>query len=226
MGFLDSIGGLIGGASSASPWGLAAGLAGGLINGIVGSGQKKQGKKLLKQIGESPNEAVPEDVLANQRMARVNAEQGLPAEQYSQAMRNLQRQQVANMRFAQGRRAPSVGAQTAFNNGVVGLDVANANARLQNQKTLYGINNQVGNWKDKVWNNNVKDVWNRKYQYGQSLLGAGNQNLTTGINQGVAGVLQYGSQGGFGGQAQPGNISADDIAGMQRMPYNPQTLPY
>ena len=80
----------------------------------------------------------------------------------------------------------------------------NANARLKNQNTLYGINNQVAGWKDKVWRNNVADKWNRKYQYGQSLVGAGNQNLTGGIDQLAAGGLMYGMSGGLGGARAAG----------------------
>ena len=70
MGVLDSV---VGAATSANPWGAAAGLLGGAINLFTGNSQKKQGKKLLAQIGESPTEAVPTEVLENQRIARTNA---------------------------------------------------------------------------------------------------------------------------------------------------------
>jgi hypothetical protein len=87
--------------------------------------------------------------------------------------------------------------QQAMNDAVLNLDVANAKARLQNQNTLFGVNSNVANWKNRQWQNNVKDKWDRKYQYGMSLIGAGNQNATTGINQVAGAGLGFASNGGF-----------------------------
>jgi hypothetical protein len=84
-----------------------------------------------------------------------------------------------------------------MNDAVLNLDVANAKARLQNQNTLFGVNSNVANWKNRQWQNNVKDKWDRKYQYGMSLIGAGNQNATTGINQVAGAGLGFASNGGF-----------------------------
>lgn len=206
MGFLDSVGGLLGGAS---PWGSIASGIGGIVSGIFGGGQKKEGKKLLKEIGESPNESIPTEVLQNQKMAQARANQGLPSEQYSQAMRNLQRQQVMQLRNAHTRRgglATIAGGQQDYNNGLLNLDVTNANAKMQNERALYGVNNTVGNWRDKVWQNNVKDVWNRKYQMANSLLGKGNQNVSKGIDSvASAGIgLLSGGSSGYGGNAWGG----------------------
>lgn len=181
--------------------GVSAAVAGGLTSVGVGLSQKSKGKKLLKQIGDSPTQSIPTEVLQNQKMAQLRANTGLPSEQYNAAMKNLQRNQMIALRGSQDRRGglSLVGrSQQAIDDGTLNLDVANANARMQNERTLYGINNQVGNWRDRVWQNNMKNVWDRKYQYGQGLLGAGNQNLTTGINQIAGAGALYGS-GGFKG---------------------------
>ena len=167
-------------------------LVGGGIKLISGLSQKNKGNQLLNQIGDSPTMAIPNEVLQNQQQAQLNANSGLPSEQYKQAMQNIQRQQATQLSRANDRRgglAVLASGQDAANQGLLNLDVANANARLKNQNTLYGINNNVASWKNKVWQNNVKDPWNRKYQYGMSLLGAGNQNVTTGADQIGAGGI-------------------------------------
>jgi hypothetical protein len=200
---------LAGAASGATPWGAIASAAGGLINLGVGLSQRRKGKNMLRDIGESPNESIPNEVLQNQKMAQLRANTGLPSEQYNAAMKNLQRNQMMALRAGQDRRGglALVGSsQQGLDDSTLKLDVANANARMQNERTLYGINNQVGNWRDKVWQNNVKDVWDRKYQYGQSLLGSGNQNLTTGINQIAGGAALYGGSGGFGRNNRGNNV--------------------
>lgn len=203
---------LAGAAGAATPWGAIASAAGGLINLGVGLSQRHQGKKMLKQIGDAPIENIPNEVLQNQKMAQLRANTGLPSEQYNQAMKNLQRNQMMALRGSQDRHGGLAligGSQQMMDDGTLKLDVANANARQQNEKTLYGINNQVGQWRDKVWQNNVNNPYMRKYQYANSLLGAGNQNLTTGIDQIAGGAALYGGSGGFGRRNNNnGDISA------------------
>lgn len=178
--------------------GIAQGV-GALINTGIGIAQRSKGKKLLKQIGEAPDMPIPNEVLQNQKMAQLRANTGLPSEQYNNAMKNLQRNQLIALRSGQDRRGGLSlvsGSQQGMDDATLKLDVADANARMQNEKTLYGVNNLVGNWRNRQWQNNIGDKWNRKYQYAQSLLGAGNQNATTGVNQLVgAGALYAGNRG-------------------------------
>jgi hypothetical protein len=185
----------------------------GLANQIIGLKQRKQGKKLLREIGDSPVEQMPSEVLQNQEQARINANTGLPSEQYNQAMKNLQRQQMMALRGAQDRRGGLLtlaGNEQGYNDALLNLDAKNAQARLQNQNTLYGVNNNVAGWKHRLFQNNVADKWNRKYQYAMSLLGAGNQNASTGIDQFAAGGMR-GLQGmNFGGG---GSNSGSNLGG-------------
>lgn len=188
------------GAESLTPWGAIAGAAGGLLNFGVGIAQRAKGKKLLNNLGESPVEQIPNEILQNQKTAQLNANIGLPSEQYNNAMKNLQRNQMIALRGAQDRRGGLsilAGSQQAMGDGTLKLDVADANARMQNQKVAYGINNTVGNWRDKVWQNNVNNPYMRKFQYANSLLGIGNQNVTTGIDQLAGAGALYGGSGGF-----------------------------
>lgn len=190
---------LLGGLAGATPWGAIASAAGGLINAGVGFAQRAKGKKLLKQLGDAPTEQIPNAVLQNQKMAQLSANTGLPQEQYNNAIKNLQRNQMIALRGASDRHGGLsllAGSEQGLNDSTLKLDVADAAARTNNQKTLYGINNQVGNWQDRVWQNNVNNPYMRKMAYANSLLGIGNQNASTGVDQlAGAGALFAGSGG-------------------------------
>lgn len=173
---------------------------GSLINAGVGIAQRSKGKKLLKQAGEAPDMAIPNEVLQNQKLAQLRANTGLPSEQYNNAIKNLQRNQLIALRGGQDRRAGLSlisGGQQAMDDATLKLDVADANARMQNEKVLFGANNNLASWRNKVWQNNVGDKWARKYSYANSLLGIGNQNAMTGINQFIGAGALYGGTGGF-----------------------------
>lgn len=170
----------------------AAKLGGGLIKFLAGDSQKGEGKRLLAQIGESPNMPIPDEVLRNQKMAELRANTGMPSQQYFQALRNLHRMQLGRLKQAYDRKGALgmlAGSEQGLNDAILKLDVENSNRRLENEKTLYNINNNVAGWKNKAWNNNIKDVWNRKYQYGMSLVGAGNQNKMAGVDQLLSGGI-------------------------------------
>lgn len=176
---------------------------------VVGAGvsiykgiqEKKQAKSLMAN-NQRPIEAVPTDIYANQQLAQNMSLNGLPSEQYQQAQKNIQRQQAAAMGQAQDRRSgvANIGAiQQGTNDAYGNLDAANAAARHQNQLGLLGVNNQVAGWKDKVfdWNNKQKYIENQNYAMG--LLGAGNQNLYSGIDKFAGAAFQAYGSGAFGG---------------------------
>lgn len=182
---ISSIGGMVPG-----PAGGIAQAAGGLISGITGFFQRREAKRLLGKL-QYPQYEIPKEIFQNQAQAQVNANNGLPSAQYQQAMQNIQRQQGAALRSSGDRRGGLglvAGIQGNSNNALLGLDVANSKARLQNQNTLYGINSQVAGYRDKQWKNNIKDKYDRDYSYAQGLLAAGNQNLTGGADKLASGL--------------------------------------
>ena len=182
---------------------MAAQAASGLISVITGIFQKKKANKLLDNL-HRPDYVIPNEIMQNQKQAELNARQGLPSEQYQQAMQNIQRQQNRTLQGARDRRGGLLAvsaAQQNANDSLLGLDVANAKARLGNQQALYGINNQVAGYKDKAFQINKMQPYQQNYNYAMGLLGAGNQNLTGGIDKFTGGLF-----GGFGkGGAQGGN---------------------
>lgn len=183
----------------------AANIASGLLGGITGLFQKRKGKKLLQAAGEQPLYNIPQEILRNQKQAELNAQEGLPSQQYNNAMKNIQASQRNALSSSLDRRSalmalPSI--QRAANNAYGNLDSQDAQARRQNQQTLYNVGNTTAQYRDKQWNYNMLQPWQRKYNYGMQLMGAGNQNLVGGIDKFAsgAGLLLGGANfKGFGG---------------------------
>lgn len=175
-------------------------LVGGAIGLVSGISQKSKAKKLLSGL-QYPTEQLPQEVVANQRLAQQRAAEGLPSEQYNQAMRNIQRQQLMALRGAHDRRGGLgilPGIQQGTNDATLNLDVANANARLGNERQLMNVNNQVANWKSQLFNANVRDKYNRDYNYAMGLKGMGNQNIVGGLDSLAAGGIGLLTSGGRG----------------------------
>lgn len=172
------------------PIAAAAGVLSGIIGGFTGAKQKRQGNKIL-QDNPYPTYSIPQEVMQNKNLAQSMAGEGLPSQQYNQAMNNIQRQQTFAIRNLQDRRSALMGLPKilrASNDAGLNLDVANANARRQNQRQLMDVNNQVSRYKDQAWNWNVKNKYEQNYAYGMSLLGKGNQNIMGGIDKGLGGI--------------------------------------
>lgn len=170
-----------------------AALIGGLIKGGRGRKQEKEGRKILRE-NRSPTYQIPTEITEA-------ATEGLPAQQYANAMKNIQRQQMQAIRGAQDRRSAAglIGkVQGNTNDAIMDLDVADAQARLQGKRTL-------AQYKDKAFDINRMQPFERNYDYGMNLLGAGNENIYSGIDQGLAGIgtaaagLLGGGGGMFGG---------------------------
>lgn len=206
----------------ASYIGGGAQLLSGIVGDIVGAGQKKQGNRILGGL-TYPTEAIPQAIIENQDEARQRANQGLPSAQYNKAMQDIQRQQMAAIYGTQSKRgglSTIADVQKNTNDATLNLDAKDAQQRIANQNNLQEVNNAVGGWQDKVWDNNVKQKYLQNYNYAMGLIGAGNQNQSNGIDKGIAGAglgiaglagvrpQQYypysGGYGGgsYGGQAQ------------------------
>jgi hypothetical protein len=192
---------LMGGGSGAGggPGQGLANMASGLIGGVTGLIQKGKGKRLLKAAGEQPLYQIPQEILRNQKQAELNAQEGLPSQQYNNAMKNIQRSQTNALSGAMDRRSalmalPRIQQQAtdAYGN----LDSQDAQARRQNQQTAYNVGNTTAQYRDKAWNTNELQPWQRKYSYAQNLIGAGNQNFTSGLEKFVGGAGQLAFPGG------------------------------
>lgn len=167
---------------------------GGLAGGLIGGGQRRRAKKALANM-PYPIYDIPNEVFQNKTLAQQMASSGMPAEQYARAQKNILRQQNAAISQAQDRRS-GIGLiakiQDATNDAQLGLDAQDAQQRTANQRTLLDVNNQVAGYRDKAFDWNKKNKYLMDRQYYQSLLGAGNQNVMSGIDRGLAGLTNMG----------------------------------
>lgn len=188
--------------TSASPWGAAAQAAGGILQAGIGLIQRGQANKWLKKNPQS-EETMPAEIRQNQELARIRANTGLPQEQYNNAMRNIQRQQLMALRrssdLGSGKALSIIGGVNEQGNNAVGdLDARDAQMRVNNEGQLMEANSSLAGWKSRLFDSNVRQRWLRQYNQKMGELGSGNQNLTGGIDQIAAGGLEYGASGGFG----------------------------
>ena len=175
--------------------GIAQGV-GGLISGISGLIQSGKANKMLKKL-QYPTEQMPKEYEQNLRDAEVMAATGMPSEQYNQAMRNIQRQQLTALRYGSANYLPQILQGT--NDATLGLDAQDAAMKLQNQKGLIGIRGQLGDVKRDLFDKNVRGKYNQDWNYAMSLKGAGNQNLVGGIDKlATGGLMMFGGYGGAG----------------------------
>lgn len=160
-------------------------IASGIFSGIVGLSQKRKARNALANL-HRPEYEIPNEVLQNQKMAQMAAAQGLPSEQYNQAMQSIQRQQNRGLAAATSRRGALMalpGIQQQANDALLNLNVKNAQARMANRQQLYGINNQVAGYRDKAFQINKMQPYQQDYNYNMDLLGMGNQNFYSGIDK-------------------------------------------
>jgi len=190
-----------------------ANTAGGLLSGVTGFFQRRKAKKLLGSLTR-PTYEIPQDVLKNQKMAELAANEGMSAQQYTNAQNDINRNQASVLNSSLDRRSALMALpkiQQQSNDATGKLNVQDDIIRQQNKRILYGINSQVGQYRDKAWDINKMQPYQRDYEYGMGLLGAGNQNLMAGLDKMITGggqLLGGGGGGGAGGgnKKKTGNV--------------------
>jgi len=178
--------------------------------GIISSSTKeKRARREVDRLNANqPVETIPTEITKNQELANLRAKTGLPSEQYNMAMKNIQRQQARTLKSASDRRM-GLGLLASVddnaNRAIGNLDAQNAQARLHNEKVSMDTNNQVANWKKGIYDRNVRQVWNRNYDYNMAVVGQQQQNkanaINSGINLGAAALMGSGIGGGNSGWA-------------------------
>lgn len=190
-------------------------VAGGLIGGLTGLFQKKKGNQILKQ-NPYPTESLPPELDTNQRLAQQAATEGMPSEQYQAAERDIQRNQAASLQAATDRRSgvQSAGAIVQASNDATGnLNAKSAEMRRQNLDRLLGANKDIASYRDRLFDWNQKNKYLQNYQYGQSLVGAGNAGMFSGADKILSGLTQGYANGLFSGRS--GGSTVQDTTGYQ-----------
>ncbi len=180
--------------------------------GTALAGAKKTALDELPKIGEAESQiGTNQEQLNNQKQAEINAQNGLPSEQYNLAMRNIQRQQMNALSRSQDRR--SAGAlipaiQDNSNMATLNLDAKNAEARLGNQRYLGSVNNQIAGTKGRIYGNYLANYL-RQQDYARKLQYAAAKNKDDAIESGVGGLVSFGGMmGGGSGGSGGGNMQS------------------
>jgi hypothetical protein len=170
-----------------------------VIKGISGIFQGAKGRKLAKQ-NVRPTYEIPKEFQQNLAIAENMGRVGLPQQQYNQAQQNFQRNQAGALRqFGRmGNPRGLAGIVRAGNDATMNLDVADAQARLANQRAAMGYRGQMGQQQL------AKQQWDKfgKYQENaaaaSALMGAGRQNVMGGLSElsQVGQMYMYGNPGG------------------------------
>ena len=155
-----------------------------LVKSLAGLFQIGKGNRLAKQ-NVRPVQLVNENIAKNAAMAEQMANQGLPQEQYNQAVQGINRNQ-SGAYAGLGRSAnPSAGLASlvrAGNDAVLGLNAADAQARIGNQRFAFGQRSALANEQKDVFNYNNKQKYNEQAQAAAALQGAGRQNAFGGLS--------------------------------------------
>lgn len=186
----SSAGGILGAATNAIPGMAIANGIGGLIGGIFSLGQKAKANRLLASL-RRPTYTTPQEIKDNQAIAKNRANTGLPAQQYAQAMQNIERQRNAALNTLDTRRSVLAGVgkvQQGATDATLALDVADAKQKIANEQALMKANAQTANYKDKEWDWNKRQKFEQDFNYGMSLLGSGNQNMLNSFDKLGAGA--------------------------------------
>ncbi len=178
------------GAAVGGPWGA-------IVGGLIGAGQSAYGiyqKHKADQLAATnirPTYKIPQGIQDNLTQAQQMALEGLPEEQKTQYLNNLQRAQSFGLNSISERRGGLAGLSGIVqqgNDASMNLLSADSAARRSNQSTLFNARTQLANFGDKAFQFNQADNYYENAAAARGLAGAGLQNVWGGlgtINQSV-----------------------------------------
>jgi len=174
------------------------------LKGIQGLLQGAKGSKLAKK-NIRPTYEIPQEFQQNLAIAENMGRVGLPQQQYTQGLQNIQRSQTAGLRQLgrMGRGGSVAGLARAGMDATLGLDVADANARMSNQRAAMGYRSQIGQQQLAKQQYDKFGRYEEDAAAAEALKGAGRQNVMGGLsdlaNIGMT-AMAYGDLGGGKGK--------------------------
>jgi hypothetical protein len=171
------------------------------------SNQKRRGRNQQKALQKEreildARDVLPTELAQNQQLGKIRSNTGLPSEQYTMAQKAIQRQQARTLKSASDRRM-GLGLLASIddnaNRAQGNLDSQNAQARLNNERTLMGLNKDVASWKTAKVNRDLNQ-WNQNMDYARAVEGSGRQNQANTIMSGInaAGLIAGAAYKGSG----------------------------
>ncbi len=177
--------------------GAGTAIAGGIQAGIGAHRQKKLDKN-------RPVYEIPEEIRQNLTQAQQQAQQGIPEEYKQQFLSNLERGSAQALQGISSRKGGLIGIgalNQQQNDAYANLMSTDAQARMQNQGALMNQRQQMADYKDQAFEFNKVNPYNRASDRNQALIGAGMQNISSGLQMGLGGMgSMFGNQTP---QAQP-----------------------
>jgi len=167
--------------------------AGGGATTTLGAAQLAYGLYKQKK-NKRPEYTIPPEIQANLDQGQQEALQGMPEEQKQQYINNIQRSQAFSMSQMGSRKAGLAGVAAVNQQGVDAygnLLAMDAQARMANQDKLYGLRQNMADYKDQAFQINKSNPYYEQTAQNNALIGAGMQNMSQGF--------QAGNTGGSGG---------------------------
>lgn len=162
----------------------------GLISGILGASELHKANELEKDNAR-PTESVPQGVLDSVALSRLMANTGMPAEQYNQVVKQIERSHTNAIATARDRRSGLdviSTVQQATNDATLNLGAKSAEMRQQNQLQLMSSLQNLGSWQDKIWNWNSAQKFIENAAAIRALKGAGYANINTAADSVLSGA--------------------------------------
>jgi len=168
-----------------------SGWAGGSASVTLGAAQALYGVYLDRKAQKMPHDySIPPEIQQNLTQAQMMALEGMPAEQKQQYIENLNRSTAYSLNnlsdLKSGLRGVA-GANDQFNQGYGNLLSMDSQARINNQNNLYGMRQNLADYKDKAWQFNVKNPYDEMRLKASGFQGAGLQNMSQGFQSGNTG---------------------------------------
>lgn len=188
-----------------------------LVKGVAGLFGIGSGRRRAK-ANIRPIASVNENYLKNVALAENMGRVGLPQEQYNRGIQNIGRNQSAAFTSLSRSANPMAGIQgllRASNDATLGLDVQDANARLNNQRFAFGQRQNLANEQNRVWDWNKKQKFLAEAQAASQEIAAGKQNAFGALTD----IAQLGGAALAGGAFDGTGQSAGMGSQLPSLPY-------
>jgi hypothetical protein len=200
-----NLGGLFKSLGGSNPLGAGIAAGAGLLKAGLGFFQQAKGKKMLKNA-KDPGYKIPKGYGKNLAQAEILAKTGMPSEQYNLAQQNILRNVGTATRQLGRSSNPSAGLASLLrgqNEGIMGLDVANAQARRQNILQAMSSRREMAQ-QQLAQQQYAQNRYFDKVNEANARIGAGTQNIFGGLSDiGSAGIM-----GSMSGQQPQTNTSS------------------
>ena len=191
------------------------------LKGIQGLAQGAKGSKLAKK-NIRPTYEIPKEFQQNLAIAENMGRVGLPQQQYTQGLQNIQRGQSAGLRQLgrMGRGGSVAGLARAGMDATLGLDVADANARMRNQQSAMGYRSLMGQQQLAKQQYDKFAKYEEEAAAAEALQGAGRQNVMGGLSDLASVGMTAMAYGDLSGLGKKGNLPT---VGSNYSKLNPKT---